>query len=158
MNCRVCGKKASFRFCSNKCFLAYAKTRKGVRCAVCSYDPRTGRIGDPTTTKLCDECKRAPENRGWSESWENTDLDSDIEAHAGLRLDDVIPDSPQSSELADRIRALAALRTGAVIPRALRTKRARGQRPLDAAYTTAQIAERAGCSVQYVRQVLSQQF
>jgi hypothetical protein len=156
MTCVVCKKKASFRFCSNECCRAYFKTRTGVRCAICSYDPETGRIGDSRTTKLCDDCKKAPENQGWSENWENTELDANLEDHAGLRLADVIDEGRQATELTERIHALARLRTGVVLPRALRHKRGRGGRPLDAAYTPEQIADHVGCSVRYVQQVLAQ--
>ncbi len=68
MKCIVCRRASGFRFCSDACFLSWAPSRVGVECAVCQYDAAAGRIGNPSTNKLCDDCRGAEENDGWVEN------------------------------------------------------------------------------------------
>lgn len=65
--CVTCRGPAAFRFCSNECFLRYSRTRADVHCAICQYDPQTGRIGNASTNVVCEECKAAEENQDWRE-------------------------------------------------------------------------------------------
>jgi hypothetical protein len=108
MTCSVCRKKAAFRFCSNQCFLVYAKRRSGIRCAICSYDPKTGKVGDSSTNKLCADCRRAPENRDWRSLPDAIDLDLHIENRkADATLADVIEEHELPAALAEWVRELS---------------------------------------------------
>jgi hypothetical protein len=72
MNCVVCKREASFRFCSNACVLAWAKAHPRVECAVCHYDPETGRLGIHWTNRLCTDCRRSTENQDWVQARKET--------------------------------------------------------------------------------------
>jgi hypothetical protein len=67
MTCEECGKEdeGTYWLCSNACALSYAKKRGRTDCALCSYDVKTGRMGNHNTTKICAECRSRSENREW---------------------------------------------------------------------------------------------
>src|SRR5689334_4900917 len=65
MTCVECSAEATYWLCSNRCALAYARRRKSIECAICSFNQRTCRIGRHDTRKICSDCRNRPENSDW---------------------------------------------------------------------------------------------
>jgi hypothetical protein len=161
MKCIWCDIDARFRFCSDKCFLEYAKTRTNVTCAICQYDPKTGDIGNHSTNRLCDDCRAGEENAGWREpsDYEQTAEDVDVTAAAagGDRLEAVFGGKRKGdSEMAARVVKIALHEQ---VTRRRRRRNRNGE--IVRGWTTAEeqpslrdIAQKAGCSHEYARKVL----
>jgi hypothetical protein len=79
MKCAECGKEAKFWLCSNACAREHAPKRRGVECAICSFDPRTGRMGSLETNEICADCRAHAENGAWIEA-RNEEPDEHIDA------------------------------------------------------------------------------
>lgn len=164
VECLRCKSKGTFRFCTDGCFIDYAKDpkRKFVECAICQYDPVTGRIGNVRTHRLCTDCKQGAENKAWKEPSEQEQGTDDIDAAvaisgAGVRIEALAGGKRKAdTELADRVINIA--RT-AMVPRRRRKRSAAGK--ITRGFETVmvppnerEIAEMAGCSQTYVRKLL----
>jgi hypothetical protein len=154
--CIVCGTSATYWLCSNKCAKQYAKTRIGIECAICSFDPTTGRMGDITTDKICDRCRAAEENRDWVDPRADHELDNQIEQRRpAMSLADWLDENrPRPSELEQHVRELSTMTVTEVVPKVDRQGRRRGSYKRERSYTPGEIAKLAGCTERYVRQVL----
>lgn len=109
MTCAECGKPSSYWLCSNACALACAKRRERIECAVCSWDPKTMRIGRHDTTKICDECRKREENDDWvHREQEQNDLLPERDLHHALARLAEQQDRPLR-ELTPLVRQVAAL-------------------------------------------------
>jgi len=164
VECIQCKEKGTFRFCSNKCFITYAKDpkRKYVECAACQYDPVTGRIGNVRTYRLCADCKQGAENKAWKEPSDNERGTDDVDtviaiAGAGVRIEALVGGKRKADTgLADKVVNIA--RT-AMVPRRRRKRSAsgkvtRGWETVMVPPNEREIAEMAGCSKTYVRNLL----
>jgi hypothetical protein len=147
MTCTVCGAEATFWLCSNACALAHAKKRAGVDCALCSFDPRTGRIGRHNTRNVCPDCRNRPENRGWvvaRSEIPDRHIEQRNDANDRLRQQQERP-LPKTTARNTRIARLVM--DGALAPVEYRDRdgRLRGKRQRWRALTVTEIAQRAGC-------------
>jgi hypothetical protein len=156
--CLVCGCEAGFRFCSSACFLTWARTRAEVECAVCQYDPATGRVGNFNTTRLCRDCRKGVENRGWNDRRMLTGQEDRIRQlrSPGTLADLQREDRRQSSAKQDLIRRLALVGEPELVVRMDQAGRRRGTRLRRRGYSPTEIARVVNCAVSYVHRVLKQ--
>lgn len=160
--CVQCGSPAAYRFCGNGCFVAWAKKRTGVDCAVCRYNPETGRIGNSSTTRICPECRKDSANAGWVCGDDELLDEPALEAVHWKRGDTLgsLQDRParQRTQLAERIIA-AVFGSKPVyerrrVPRTDRPGRYRWA--YRRATTRRAIARALKCDERYVRRVLAE--
>lgn len=133
------------------------RPRFGGKCAVCYVDPVTGRVGTNETTQLCPDCKKDPMNKGWRESWE--DSDEGIAARAAGTGLAAVQEKPlrDTSELEARIKDLATRGAYRRVPVRDRQGRRRGYRMRYVALSFRAIARELGCSDMHVRRVVKGQ-
>jgi hypothetical protein len=162
LTCLVCGAASSIRFCSYPCLEAYSRGRQGVECAVCQWDPETGRVGNANTHRLCGECSSAEENADWCEpsDYEQTaeDVDVTTAAAGGQRLE-AIAGRRRKVDTALATRVIRAARRR--IPRRRRRRNAKGDLlrgwvTVEEGPSLREIAKEAGCSPEYARKVMRQ--
>jgi DNA-directed RNA polymerase specialized sigma24 family protein len=155
--CIVCGTSATYWLCSNKCAKQYAKTRVGIECAICSFDPATGRMGDVTTDKLCDRCRAAEENRDWVDPHQKHDLDGQIDQRQPtMALGQWLEENrPRPGDLEKHVREYLSMTVTETVEKLDSKKRRRGSYTRERHYTPEEIAKLAGCTEQYVRKVMA---
>jgi hypothetical protein len=153
MTCAECGKEAKFWLCSNACARAHAEKRRGVECAICSFDSNTGRIGSLETNEICAECRAHSENGAWIEA-RNEEPDEHIDTRlaeiARLREQQDRP-LPPVTELAKKVANMII--EGESVPYYYYDKSGtkRGIRYRCRPYTVRRLAEVLGCSRRAVR-------
>jgi AraC-like DNA-binding protein len=156
MTCVECGKEGTYWLCSNACALAYAKARGKRDCAICSYDPKTGRVGRHDTNKICAECRNHMENAEWCSGRKELADERAATRDEGCRRlrEEQDRPLPEVSETLTRIARL--LVEGARAPVVYRDKRGRrrGKRERWRALSMREIAARAGCSRSEVARVV----
>jgi len=156
MTCAECGKASSYWLCSNACALTYAKKRARFECAVCSYDPKTGRVGRHDTTRLCDECRGREENAVWLHRDEETpDMRID-EQHEGLSRLREQQDRPLPRVTPLMRRVVLKLVEGRTVAIRYRDRKgvSRGTRHRQQPWSARELAAELGCTEQAVRRVL----
>lgn len=164
MTCKRCEQPASFRFCSNACFIAYVKDprRAYVLCAICQYDPITKRIGNHETHRRCEDCTAGEENADWAQPSEYEQGSDDVDAlvaisGGGVSLEALVGGKRKAAtSLADRVLQIAST---VMITRRRRRKTSsgwitRGWVTFQGPPNQREIAEMAGCSRAYVRKLL----
>lgn len=168
MVCLGCDQPSSFRFCSNACFVAYAKhpRRAYVECALCQYNPDTRTFGNHNTHRICDDCREGDDTSEWAEPSEYEQRTDDIDTLVSISGGGVTIEAMFGGKRkADTERANAVLRIAKtmLVPRRQRRRTAGGWPARD--YETVmvppserQIAEMAGCSRAYVRKLLRRVF
>lgn len=156
MTCAGCGNESGYWLCSNACALAYAKKRARFDCAVCSYDPKTGRVGRHDTNRLCSECRAREENVAWLHRDEEAP-EAEMELHHDglLRLREqqdrrLKPVTPLMRKI------VAMLVEGKLVAYRYRDPQgiSRGTRNRRVGFSARQIANELGCTEQTVRRVL----
>jgi len=156
MNCIVCKKPASFRFCSNQCFLKHAKSRSNTRCAICRYDPKTGRVGDERIGAICDECRAAPENERWQGLPDGVELDPYIQDREfTLTLAAALDERRPPMHLLEWARELSRVKIAERRPRRDSKGRRRGNWIHRRRPTAAEIAAVVGLSERQVQAALA---
>lgn len=156
MTCVECGRESTFWLCSNACALAYARKRGRRDCAICSYDPATGRIGRHDTTKICADCRRHSENAEWVHK-KREEADRQIETRSReierLREQQDRP-LPAVTELTKQIAKLVV--EGERIAYVYRDRKGQshGVRYRWRAYTIKRLAKKLGCTPAVVKRVI----
>jgi hypothetical protein len=160
LKCIVCGATSNIRFCSYPCLASYSRGRQGVECAVCQWDPDTGRVGNANTHRLCGDCSSAEENADWREPSDFEQAIGDVAvataAAGGARLEPLAGRRRKiDTDLADRVIRAARGR----VSRRRRRRNAkgyllRGWVTVEEGPSLREIAKEAGCSFAYARKVL----
>src|SRR5262249_17515436 len=138
------------------CALAYAKKRGRVDCAICSYDPKTGRIGRHDTTKICPECRSRAENQDWvHKSREEADDLVEMKTDEAERMKDQI-DRPLPAVTPEVTQIAKLIGEGERVPYKYRDKKGQshGIRYRWRAYTVRRLAKKVGCSRAFVERVI----
>jgi hypothetical protein len=156
MTCVECGTEGTYWLCSNACAMAYSQKRKGVQCAICSFNPKTKQIGRNDTNEICTDCRRRPENQGWVEA-RNEDADPFIETRLAemARLREQQDDPlPPISELTRRVVQLVI--EGERVPYTYRDRKgvSHGVRYRWRAYTVRRLAKKLSCPRMTIQRII----
>jgi hypothetical protein len=155
MTCVECGHEGGYWLCSNACAVAYAKKRARFECAVCSYDPKTGRVGRHDTHRLCAECRTRDENAAWlhrDEEMPEAHLDDHHDALLRLREQQDRRLSPVTPLMREIVKRLVE---GRRVTYRYRDRHgiSRGTRERQLPWSARQLASELGCTVDAVKRV-----
>jgi hypothetical protein len=158
MACIACHGSALGEFCSNDCFRDWNSRRR--TCALCQVDRRTGRVGNPHTSRLCARCEADPANVDWVTGRE--ELDEELEQHAQPQRHADLVDMPLRP-VTERQQRILDLATRGELVRKQRTFRRGRRRIRNGTYVISRamsfraIARAVGVSDRYVRNVIRRQ-
>jgi len=158
LSCVECGKESLYWLCSNACAIAYAKTRGRRECAVCSYDPKTGRVGRHDTTRLCAECVKRSENAEWLHRQDERVsqlFEEEVDAALARLSEEQDRPLPEVTALTRRIAYLVI--EGEQVPFEYRDPKGvkRGIRYRWRAYTLRRLAKKVGCTQAQVQRIIA---
>lgn len=163
MACVECQAPSTYRFCSNPCFIAYAKSRPGIECQVCQWMPLTQSIGNHNARGLCAECRDDAAQADWGDASEleqaTDDLDGLVAIAGGARIESIHGgrrklDSDKAHEILRLAEDDAARVTRRRRRRSATGKILRGWMVVTRPPSEREIASMVGCSRAYVHKVI----